>query len=216
MAASSKHERESQRKPAETKTVSARKKDSRSIRTEAKIKESLLSLLGASGFSGITVSELCRDAGITRVTFYQHYGSLADVLDELLDDITQELGDVPLEMCEACSGRNHGNAQGRIWTGMPFCHFYASRNPYRALLDDNAIAERLIERIVDSSLDEMMIALRGRLPEASVDRVQLRYFNIFRISGCLAAAKAAKRNGYDWSLVQPTLDGAIAAAFETL
>lgn len=194
----------------------ARKKDSRSIRTEAKIKECLLGMLTSSRFGDITVSELCREAGTTRVTFYQHYGSLADVLDELLDDITQELGDVPLEMCEACAGTAASPVEGRIWTGMPFCHLYGSRNPYRVLLEDNAIAERLIERIVNNNLDAMMDALKRRLPNANVDRTQLRYFNIFRMSGCLAAAKAARRNDYDWSLVQPTLDGAIAAAFETL
>ena len=194
----------------------ARKKDSRSIRTEAKIKECLLELLGTSRFSDITVSEVCRAAGITRVTFYQHYGSLADVLDELLDGIIQELGDVPLEMCEACSGGGISPTESRIWTGMPFCHFYASRNPYRVLLEDNAIAERLIERIVDNSLDALMDNVRRRSPNTSIDRAQLRYFNIFRMSGCLAAVKAARRNGYDWSLVQPTLDGAISAAFETL
>ena len=194
----------------------ARKKDSRSIRTEANIKDALLRALGNTRFSDITVSEICREAKTTRVTFYQHYGSLADVLDEVLDDITQELGDVPLEMCEACAGTGPSPAEGRIWKGMPFCHFYASRNPYRVLLDDNGIAERLIERIVDNNLDAMMDALKTRLPDASVDRTQLRYFNIFRMSGCLAAAKAARRNGYDWSLVQPTLDSAISAAFETL
>lgn len=193
-----------------------RKKDCRSIRTEAKIKECLLNMLEANRFSDITVSEVCREAGVTRVTFYQHYGSLADVLDQLLDDITQELGDVPLEMCEACAGTGTSPAEGRIWTGMPFCHFYGSRNSYRVLLEDNAIAERLIERIVDNSLDAMMASVQSRLPNASVDRTQLRYFNIFRMSGCLAAAKAVKRNGYDWSLVQPTLDSAISAAFETL
>ena len=194
----------------------ARKKDSRSIRTEGRIKAALLDMLGRTRFSDLTVTEVCREADTTRVTFYQHYGSLADVLDELLNDITQELGDVPLEMCEACAGSSTSPGDGRIWKGMPFCHFYASMNPYRVLLEDNGIAERLIERIVDNNLDAMMDALKTRLPEASVDRSQLRYFNIFRMSGCLAAAKAAKRNGYDWSLVQPTLDSAISAAFETL
>ena len=200
-----------------TANASPRKKDKRSIRTEAKVKECLLEMLGRSRFSNLTVSEVCREADITRVTFYQHYRSLADVLDQLLDDITQELGDVPLEMCEACAGTAASPpGEGRVWTGMPFCHFYASMNPYRVLLEDNAIAERLIERIVDNNLDAMMDALKQRVPSASVNRAQLRYFNIFRMSGCLAAAKAAKRSGYDWSLVQPTLDGAIAAAFETL
>lgn len=201
---------------SELEPAKTRKRDSRSLRTEAKVKDSLLKLLGKSNFGDITVSELCRDAEITRVTFYQHYNSLADVLDQLLGDITQALGDVPLEMCEACAGGAGPATEGRIWTGMPFCHFYASKNPYRVLFDDNAIAERLIEQIVDNNLDHMMDTLHERFPNSSVDRMQFRYFNIFRMSGCLAAIKAAKRSGHDWSLVQPTLDGAISATFETL
>lgn len=193
-----------------------RKKDKRSIATEAAIEEQLLAKLKSTRFHQLTVSEICREAQITRATFYQHYGSLADVLDELLDDMMEELGDVPFEMCESCSAMNQPPSQERIWKGMPLCHFFASGNRYRALLEDNAIAERLVARIVDGNLDKMMAALRSRFPETKVDRAQLRYFNIFRISGCLAAVKAAERSGYDWSLVQPTLDGAIAAAFSTL
>lgn len=193
-----------------------RKRDRRSIRTEARIKESLLTALERTRFTDLTVSDVCRAAGVSRATFYQHYAGLAEVLDEVLDDFTSELGDVPLEMCESCAGVGATAAEERAWTGVPFCHFYASRNPYRALLEDGAVAEMLVERIVDKSLDRMDDALRQKVPGATVDRAQLRYFNIFRISGCLAAAKAARRNGYDWSLVQPTLDGAIAAAMATL
>lgn len=211
-----------------------RKKDKRSIRTEEKTKKALLSLLDKRRLSDLTVSDVCRDVGMTRATFYQHYGSLADVLDEILDDFSHELTDIPLEMCEACaeiarfeSSPVADDAQA----GMPFCHFYASDNPYKVLLDDGVIAERLIERIVDKNLDNMAKALGLSSPEGAegderpggsgepegpagdARRERLRYFNIFRISGCLAAAKAARRNGYSWSLVQPTLDHAIAAAY---
>ncbi len=193
-----------------------RKKDRRSIETEAAIKACLLASLESRRFADLTVSGICRDAGITRATFYQHYDNLADVLDEVLDDMTAELGDVPLEMCESCAGANGVPQATHDWHGMPFCHFYASHNPYQPLLEDNAIAERLIERIVDRNLEGLMQSIRRRHPSTNVEKTQLRYLNIFRISGCLAAAKAAKRSGHDWSLVQPTLDSAIAAAFETL
>ena len=99
---------------------SKRKKDIRSIRTEARIKESLLEMLGKARFSDITVSEVCRNAQTTRVTFYQHYDSLADVLDELLDDVIHELGDVPLEMCESCAGITASAGESRTWRGILF------------------------------------------------------------------------------------------------
>lgn len=193
-----------------------RKKDRRSIKTEAAIKACLLDALERKRFAELTVSEVCRSAGLTRATFYQHYRSLADVLDEILDDRIREVGDVPLEMCESCSGTGSAPAGTHEWRGMPLCHFYASRNPYQPLLEDSAISERLIERIVDRNLGKLMQSIKRRHPDTNVEMLHLRYFNIFRISGCLAAAKAAKHNGHDWSLVQPTLDSAIAAALHTL
>lgn len=193
-----------------------RKKDKRSIATEAAIKDALLARLESRRLHEVTVSEICKQANITRPTFYQHYGNLADVLDELLDDVVSEVGDVPFEMCESCSAIGQPPSREATWGGIPFCHFYASNNRYRALLEDNEIAERLIARMVDRGLDEMEASLKSRFPNTNIDRGQVRYFNIFRMSGCLAAVKAARRNGYDWSLVQPTLDGAIAAAIDTL
>lgn len=200
----------------------ARKKDKRSIATEKAIKASLLEALAKTRFDQVTVSQVSKGAEVTRATFYQHYGNLGDVLDELMDDMVDIMGDVPFAMCEACSGSGLAHAPGAEgarsyeWKGIPFCHFLASGNEYRVLLEDGSIAERLVERLVDDNLDAMMSRLRERYPESAVTPSQLRYFNVFRMSGCLAAAKAAMREGYDWSLVQPTLDAAIASAFSTL
>lgn len=193
-----------------------RKKDKRSIETEENIKRCLLEFLATKRFGGITVSETCRAAGITRATFYQHYDNLADVLDELIDDVTNDLGDIPLAMCESCAPRSGAPVEPHAWSGMPFCHFYASQNPYRALLEEGWIAERLIEHIVDSKLDDMLLAYSDGRQWTSEERTRMRYFNIFRMNGCLAAVRAAFRNGYDWSLVQPGLDSAMAAAMETV
>lgn len=198
------------------KAHKTRKKDKRSIATERAIKDALLTALKSVRFDQLTVSSICDDASITRATFYQHYGNLADVLDELLDDMATDMGDIPFEMCEACAGGGYRRTDEYVCSGMPFCHFLASGNKYRVLLDDNAIAERLIYRIVDSNLDEIMRRLKKRFPNTELERAQLKYFNVFRMNGCLAAAKAAQYDGYDWSRMQPSLDSAIAAAFETL
>lgn len=192
-----------------------RKKDKRSLATEEKIKQSLLEMLYEMRISQVNVSALSEKAGITRATFYQHYGNLDDVLEEIVADVVANVGDVPIGMCAACSDTASPD-RVRVWEGIPFCHLLSSGNPYRVLLEDSSIAERVIEGIVDAGLDVSMSCLKELYPDTSVTRQQLRYYNIFRMSGCLAAAKAARRNGYDWSMMQPTLDAAIAAAFSTL
>ena len=67
-----------------------RKTDRRTLYTQAVIKDALLELLTVQGFEKITVASLCRQAEITRATFYLHYSDLTAVVDELVDEATGE------------------------------------------------------------------------------------------------------------------------------
>lgn len=51
------------------------------------LKESLLRLMEEKDIDKINVTELCREAGINRVTFYRHYDVPRDVLLEIEKDI---------------------------------------------------------------------------------------------------------------------------------
>lgn len=55
--------------------------------TKRLLKESLLRLLEEKDMDKINVTELCREAGINRVTFYRHYGVPRDVLLEIEKDM---------------------------------------------------------------------------------------------------------------------------------
>ncbi|MBQ1449552.1 MAG: TetR family transcriptional regulator, partial [Eggerthellaceae bacterium] len=47
-------------------------------RTEGAVKEALLALLAKKQLADITVSELSREAHVSRSTFYEHFGNPAD------------------------------------------------------------------------------------------------------------------------------------------
>ena len=68
------------------KTNIARKTDRRTIYTRNVIKDALLELLEEAPFEKVTVAAVCKQAEITRATFYLHYDNLTAVLDEVLDD----------------------------------------------------------------------------------------------------------------------------------
>ena len=53
-------------------------------RTEGAVKEALLALLAKKQLADITVSELSREAHVSRSTFYEHFGNPADVYDAML------------------------------------------------------------------------------------------------------------------------------------
>lgn len=52
-------------------------------RTTAKIRSTLVKMLGSKDIDDITVTELCANAGINRATFYYHYDSARDVFGEV-------------------------------------------------------------------------------------------------------------------------------------
>ena len=66
------------------------KSESRYFNTAKKMDKALITLLGEKSFEYITVSEICKKAGVNRSTFYLHYENTVDLLNEsarfLLDD----------------------------------------------------------------------------------------------------------------------------------
>lgn len=59
--------------------------------TKRMLKESMLRLLKEKELDKINVTELCRDAGINRATFYRHYEIPRDVLLEIEKDFYYDL-----------------------------------------------------------------------------------------------------------------------------
>ena len=58
------------------------KSKSKYFNTAAKMDKALISLLEEKSFEYITVSEICKKAGVNRSTFYLHYENTVDLLDE--------------------------------------------------------------------------------------------------------------------------------------
>jgi len=58
------------------------KSESKYFNTAVKMDLALISLLKKKSFEYITVSELCEAAGVNRSTFYLHYETIGDLLEE--------------------------------------------------------------------------------------------------------------------------------------
>ena len=93
-----------------------RKTDRRTLYTKNVIKDALLEALEDKNFEQITVTDVCRRAEITRATYYLHYQSLTEVLDELLGDA--------LQMAEEDCENPDDDVQQIRWS------FPLSRNPF--------------------------------------------------------------------------------------
>ena len=60
--------------------------DQRNIQSRTAIKKALITLSKNRPYSEISIRELCREAGISRSTFYNNYRFFNDVLEEMSED----------------------------------------------------------------------------------------------------------------------------------
>lgn len=67
------------------------KTDLRVLKTKKALKKSLEELLQNESFDKLTVSEICENAYVNRVTFYCHYQDKYELLQDFIDDIKNEV-----------------------------------------------------------------------------------------------------------------------------
>ena len=117
-----------------------RKTDRRTLYTQNTIKQVLLSIMEGSEFNNISVTELCRNAEITRATFYLHYDNLSEVLNELIVEAlrlsehkqTESADRKPASACESIKENERM---------LPACQRIVDSPKYRVLFSDRSIAE---------------------------------------------------------------------------
>ena len=84
------------------------KSESKYFNTATKMDLALISLLKKKPFEYITVSEICETASVNRSTFYLHYETISDLLDEttryLLDDFRSYFPTDTIDL--VCCNRN--------------------------------------------------------------------------------------------------------------
>lgn len=71
--------------------------DLRVVKTKQALHQALLALLKTRTLESISVSTLCREAGINRGTFYLHYKDIGNLFDEHLHHLLQDLEDSYIE-----------------------------------------------------------------------------------------------------------------------
>lgn len=71
--------------------------DPRFLRSRSRLRESVIAIASERSIDSVSVAQICREAGVTRDTFYRHASSPLDLLSATLTDeitlaITPELG----------------------------------------------------------------------------------------------------------------------------
>ena len=128
------------------------------------VKDALLELLEEQPFEKITVAALCRQAEITRATFYLHFSDINAVLDELLDEALMvaeaAAADMKVEarMSAIMELVRSGSAEDlrRNERLLGPCQRVADDPKYRAIFLDPTLSHYVIRRIYMLERDSMV------------------------------------------------------------
>lgn len=162
-----------------------------STKTEESIRTALLTLLASNPLHDITVSELSRQAHVSRSTFYEHFKNPAEVYDEIVREFAAGLS--PLLGQIACT--HDIQPQGK-----PFCALLCEESPFGpAVKDDRFLSAFLADRDNLGKHDLYEI-----LTHAGYSEQQAGALCAFQLSGCFAAART-----YGGEVSWPTIKAAI-------
>jgi len=87
--------------------------DKRIVKTKRSLKAAMTEMLGKEDFEHISITELCRKAEISRITFYSHYSDKYALLDDIFNDM-QRIGTEDYCRRQAENNPSHRLAAGYV------------------------------------------------------------------------------------------------------
>ena len=176
--------------------MKVRKTDRRTLMTKSMIKYSLLELLQNTPYDKITVTSLCRQAEITRTTFYLHYDNIDDVLDELLDDA--------LRLTELNAFHPAVSIATDPDASLPACQRAASDPKYQILFLDENLSHHILKKLY-------LLQKPYKIPEIMenyhVTEWEADKLFLFMLHGNFAVNKALNwTKNADWYRIQDIID----------
>lgn len=115
-------------------------KDLRVVRTKKAIYQALTHILKNKSLTDINVSELCRQAGVNRGTFYFHYEEVGDVFKEFFEEVILDLQESykePYKYISALQLKSSVYKNLDPKTVRIFHHVKKYEDFYRIILSDN-------------------------------------------------------------------------------
>ena len=80
--------------------------DRRIIKTKKNLKATLIGMMSEIAFEQISITELCKRAEISRITFYSHYSDKYALVDDIFNDMLRIGTDIYHTKQEADSRNN--------------------------------------------------------------------------------------------------------------
>ena len=170
-----------------------RKTDRRTLYTRNVIKDALLEALAEKTFEQITVTDVCRRAEITRATYYLHYQSLTEVLDELLMDALQTAEDdtvnpdADAEQIATLLTSDDTKSFKEHESLLPVCHRVAQLPKYQVIFHDETISGYVVNQIYQWQRPRIVPSY---MKELGLTKKEAEMLALFVINGTYSVNKA--------------------------
>lgn len=158
------------------------KNNKRSYDSKEKFKKSLLRLLEKKkSMNDISISEICKESGLNRSTFYAHYSVPYDILKEIEDDT---LNNLDLHF-------NNINVHNAEMLDTLLSYIKENDYIFRILLIKTKNDE-FIQKMLDLSFKQF-----GNFNRYVTDKKKLSYINTFVFEGSISVLTRWIKNDYD-------------------
>ena len=176
-----------------------KKSESKYFNTATKMDLALISLLKKKPFEYITVSEICETAGVNRSTFYLHYETIGDLLDEtarfLVNDFRSCFPTDTIDLM--CCDKNELVFICDKYLTPYLTYIKAHREVFETVLSHNKtlgfenVYQRLFDNIFDPILDRFQYSANDR-----------HYVMLYYLNGINAIVLEWLRNGCEKSIAE--------------
>lgn len=159
------------------------KKDLRYQRTNRLLQSALIDLLQTNAFENITINDICRESLIGRSTFYHHYDDKYELLDQMIEEMSQRFQTL-------INSRNEQINDDSLLIYL-YHELYNQRLTFLTLLDNKSSTNNLatkIQRILKENSKNFIDKLKYPLP--------IDFLTDLYASNALTAITWTLKNGY--------------------
>lgn len=170
--------------------------DARSQSSTHRIQEALAKLLRTTALARISVSDLAREAHVSRSTFYAHYDNVGDVYEELVEQVMADVRTFGEQFpCDSAPCKDREKPL--------YCERVRSEGRFSGVVKEARFFPAMMELAWGDPDIGTDAATRG-VPQAT-----MRALRLFQMSGCHAVATSAFANREDWEDIRDAMDAFI-------
>jgi AcrR family transcriptional regulator len=120
--------------------------DKRYKYTEELMETDIFNLLEKKGYGEFSVKDICKEAGINRTSFYNHYQDINDIMIKMEEKLARKMQSILIPIQDIASKKSDGSPDGFSFIGF-FTFIHENRAFYKAFLKKDVPSFSAVEML---------------------------------------------------------------------